>query len=294
MAEIQIPSQAAKANTTTVPVNVEALAQSAHGAGIATGAHQAFIERMRDWNAAIPSANLWTVEIFPHQYGAESVSSTAQLLVNIMAANTRHNLNLGSIWRVDDKFNGGNIAKNPLAYLGQTGGVNIGMFYANSISFSNNSVSINDGISGDNIPHGGFLQFGKVATNKNQALQARISFMCSNVDINDILIDRWISAIAQQGLIEDASLPNIKADIFLTCYSASVPGVNKEERHTSWVPRKQYKLYKCFPISREQNQFGYEKEDAFMKYQVVDFSIQTYTVQYFVVSPNQPDKKNFV
>lgn len=256
---------------------------SSRTAGLDAGPIHVFIERMSDWRAGVPSANLWTVNIIPHNDG-QSIGTNerftpGQVLKNVQAANQIYTTYGGSSqWKVEDKSTIlEEVSADPARH-------HIEMFWADSVSFLNNSVSINDNISGENIPYSGFIQYGKVATNRNQSLTARIRFMCSNVDINEILIDRWIAAIAQQGLIESSEFPNIKADIVLTCFAASIPKGAPEPRLVC-EKRKQYFLKKCFPISREQTQYGYTVEDAMMHYSTVDFSVQNYSVVYHASEP---------
>lgn len=255
---------------------------SSRTAGLDAGPIHVFIERMSDWRAGVPSANLWTVNIVPHNSGIDIATdqrfSPGQLLANIKSVNNGYSLEASGQWFVKSKSSIlEEVSADPARH-------HIEMFWADSVSFLNNSVSINDNISGENIPYSGFIQYGKVATNRNQSLTARIRFMCSNIDINEILIDRWIAAIAQQGLIEASGMPNIKADITLTCFAASIVKDAATPRLVC-ERRKKYTLVKCFPISREQTQYGYTVEDAMMHYSTVDFSVQNYNIEYFVDDP---------
>lgn len=254
------------------------LAAASRAAGLTPGAIPTFLDRMsRDWKAGVPSANLWTVKIIPHNSGnmSNAASNISTLLASIKAVNASYQSRISTEWAVS---NDPDIVGITSAHGGNS--VDIGLFMADNISFSNNSVSINEAASSENIPFGGFIQFGKAATNRNQSLQARIRFMANNVDINEVFIDRWIAAIAQQGLIESSAMPNIKADIFLSCYAASFPMGKGQSNYVRWKRRKEYKLTKCFPISREQTNYGYSVDDAMMKYYTVNFSVQNYNVRY--------------
>ena len=237
-----------------------------------------FLNKFSEWQFNCPSNTLWTIKILLHNSGDDSTEhSLVTLYKNIITCNKKYKLQNNTDWNIVN--NNANAS-----FLNQfIGAFNIDetqLFLADSVSFTLNSVTINSQVSNTNIPYSGFVQYGKIANNKNQDLQAKIRFLCSNWDINDVFFDPWISAIAQQGLIESSELPAIKADIFLSCYSASVPGDSYSK--STWQLRKTYKFFKAFPFSRDQISLGYNSEDAFFKTVTVDFSFQDYSIVYSV------------
>ena len=225
-----------------------------------------------------PSNTLWTIQILQHNSGEGSADhSLVSLYKNIIICNEKYKIQNNTDWAITN-------ANKSSSFLTQfIGAFNVDetqLFLADSVSFESNSVTINSQVSNANMNYAGFIQFGKVVTNKNQDMKAKIRFLCSNWDINDVFFDPWISAIAQQGLIESSELPNIKADIVLNCYSSSVPG--KSYAKDTWQLRKTHKFIKAFPFSREQTTLGYSSEDAFFKTSNVDFSFQEYSTTYSV------------
>lgn len=237
-----------------------------------------FLNKFTEWQFNCPSNTLWTIQILLHNSGNDKLNHTLlNLYKNILYCNQKYQLQYNTDWKISNANKNSSFLSQFMAVFGLD---ETQLFLADSVSFESNSVSINSQVSNSNVNYSGFLQFGKVATSKNQDLKAKIRFLCSNWDINDIFFDPWIAAIAQQGLIESSELPNIKADIVLNCYSASVPG--KSYSKTSWQLRKTHKFIKAFPISREQTTLGYAPEDAFFKTCNVDFSFQEYSTTYSV------------
>lgn len=229
----------------------------------------------QNWGYAIPSDNLWVIEIKTHARGVdkEEKSSFEQLYSNILAANKAFSArNKNTIWKISPygstaKFIGGLTAKN------------IKLFLANEVTYNVNGLSVASGSNGTLQNHGGFLSQGKILNSRSQDLQAKISFMVTNWDINEILIDPWIAAIAQQGLIEASTLPNIKADITIYEYAKGYPG--KTTGITSLALRKEVTLFEAFPISREQSQLKYDSSSAgTLKIKSVDFCYRDYAIKY--------------
>lgn len=237
-----------------------------------------FLNKFSEWQFNCPSNTLWTIQILLHNSGDEtSDHSLVTLYKNIITCNRKYKLQNNTDWDISNK----NVNASFLNQFISTFNVDeTQLFLADSVSFESNSVTVNSQISNTNLNYSGFIQFGKIATAKNQDLKAKIRFLCSNWDINDIFFDPWISAIAQQGLIESSELPSIKSDIFLSCYSSSVPG--KSYPKDTWQLRKTYKFLKAVPVSREQTTLGYAPDDAFFKTINVDFSFQEYAITYSV------------
>lgn len=90
-----------------------------------------------------------------------------------------------------------------------------------------------------------------------------VSFLTSNWAIGDILIEPWIAAISQRGLIEysDGALnesQSIRADITINQYSASSPTSETGKMQL----RKTIVLYNAFPSKRGQVELKYESGTA--------------------------------
>lgn len=227
-----------------------------------------------NWGYAIPSDNLWVIEIKTHNRGIqnESKSSFEQLYKNILAVNTKYKSMLSNtLWKVTP---GASINK---FISGLTG--DIKLFLANEINYSTNSNMVFQAANSQFSQFGGFLSQGKVLQSRSNNLEAKITFISTNWNINEILIDPWIAAIAQQGLIEDSTLPNIKSDITIYEYAKGYPG--KSTNSTSLALRKEVTLYEAFPISRDESKLDYETDNAGkVKTQTTSFAYRDYNITY--------------
>lgn len=228
----------------------------------------------RNWGYAIPSDNLWVIQIKNHNRGVskESNPSFDKLYSAITSVNesyknaftnTKWNINVGS--EANIFFNGFN--------------TEIGLFLASDVTHAVNSNLTTDNANADFASHGGFLSQGKILMGRNNALEAKITFMSTNWDISEILIDPWIAAIAQQGLIESSDLPNIKADISIFQYATSHPG--KILQGDEIVLRKEITLYEAFPKSRDELKLSYDNAEAgTLKTRTTTFSFRDYSIKY--------------
>lgn len=241
-----------------------------------TGPLSTFINNLsKIWGFAPPSDNLWTVEIKPHNRGIskETALTMIQLYKNIISVNSSFNKVYGNAkWKIEC---GSETELNQ--FINKMTGENK-IFLATELSYKNNSVTINPSAATYMSQYTGFLSQGKIVNARDQDLQARIGFLLSNWDINEIFFDPWIAAIGQQGLIEDENLPNIKADIFINEYATSHPETGKAKQ---WVLRKQITLYEAFPTQRDDKKLSYELEEAGkFKSSIVNFSFRDYSIKY--------------
>lgn len=235
-----------------------------------------FLNKLQNWWFCPPSDHLWTVSIVlsPRtNSGGDTQSTLGQLVSEIEKVNKTFNKMYSPKWKVEFE----NKKSNADSYLGMLNDPTIGMFLATDISFNANSVIIRDNQSNNSLQYTGFFSYAKTQTGRNHNHAIKIKFLKSNWDINDFFIDAWIAAIGQQGLIEDDSLPNIKADIYINEYAGSSPG-----REGTWFRRKQIKLTKAFPKARDQIEYTYSSDSAGeFKSKGVDFEFDGYEVTYF-------------
>lgn len=173
-----------------------------------------------------PSNNLWTVQIKEHSYGtsadANNKKSLVSLYSNIISVNNSwRNYQFNTGWKTDvSKLN----SEIP-SYLSGFEGGNY-CFLASQVNLTPFEMGVNSSIGQELLEHGGFITMGNVASNKGQGKTCNISFLVSNWSFTDIVIEPWIAAMMQRGLLEysDGLLNNgqsIKADIFIREYSAS-------------------------------------------------------------------------
>lgn len=235
----------------------------------------AYLEKFKDWKYCPPSNHLWTVTFLLSSRGDKQneVSTFATLYNNIVRVNTLYDATYSPLWKITTPNGTGDFVINSQDN-------NIGLFLVNELSFNGNSVSIQDTQSGAQQQYTGWLSYGKTQTGRNHNHAAKIKFAQSNWDFIEIFIDRWIAAIGQQGLIEDSSLPNIKANIIITEYACGVPG--KAKNKGTWIPRKKITLKRAFPKNRQDNKLDYSPDSAGdMKYNLVDFEFDAYEVYYY-------------
>lgn len=242
---------------------------------MSTNALGTFLNKLTDWKYCPPSNNLWTISFLLSTAGTGDISGASflNLYKNIDKVNTIYSNMYSKRWSVNFNDTAG-------TYIANLQDKDIGFFLATDVSFNANSVTITDSQSGINSQFSGFLNFGKTQTGRNHNHGAKISFLRSNWDVNEIFIDKWIAAIGQQGLIEDSSLANIKSNIIITEYACSVPG----RKATTWWPRKRITLTRAFPYNREQNTYSYSPDSAGeFKSINVDFEFDAYQIEYFAL-----------
>lgn len=234
-----------------------------------------FLSKFTDWKYCPPSSHLWTVNFLLAPRGTAGASSTSfsTLYNNICNVNARFNSMYSPIWKITTP-------EDHINFISSSQDNTIGMFLAREISFNGNSVSTQDSQSGLNQSFTGWISYGKTQTGRNHNHAAKIKFFQGNWDIIEIFIDKWIAAIGQQGLIEDDTLSNIKANIVITEYAASVPN------NTSgvWVPKKRITLLRAFPKNRQDSKYDYEPENAGdARFNLVDFEFDGYQIEYLNV-----------
>lgn len=240
---------------------------------MAVGALNIFLNKFEDWKFCPPSDHLWTISIVSNTNGKRTFGN---LWSEIKAVNSTFSSIYKHNWKVELEFGAG----GEDSYFGVLDDPTIGIFLATDINFNANSVIIRDNQSANSLQYTGFFSYAKTQTGRNHNHAIKVRFLKSNWDFNEIFIDSWIAAIGQQGLIEDSSLPNIKADITINEYAASAPG----QKEGAWFLRKQVKLLKAFPKSRDQIEYTYSPDSAGeFKSKAVDFEFDGYEVKYFKV-----------
>lgn len=241
-----------------------------------------FLQKFRDWKFCPPSSNLWTIEIKLHNDGdlaGENDHSLKALYENILAVNDLFNDNFFTSYNVKVKGDDGHNELKKYIDSVQNGD-HCGFFLANNITVGTNSVQIKAEASQSHTQHSGWLSYGKAATGRDHNHAAVIQFYTTNWDINELFFDKWIAAIGQQGLVEgdDNDLKNIKADIFINEWAASIPNSGN---NNIWHLRKQILLTKVIPYSRDQYSYTYTEEDAgLMKPLKVNFQFENYAITY--------------
>lgn len=243
-----------------------------------------FVNKMQKFYFAPPSDNLWTVSIRLHSDNLNSrPDSISQLYQNIILANHVYdNQNVKSKWGIEYASK---VVNNPNNYIADLAG-NSKIFLAQSVNFRPYGITINENVFSNGQAAGGFLTFGKVLQSKSGGNECNINFLVSNWDICDVLVDPWIAAIAKYGLIEDDSIVNLKADIYIEEYSASVDKkLNNDNNYnfSEMVLRKTYKFIKAFPISRGEISKNYDFNQAgSFKTSMVNFKFDEYKIIYHV------------
>ena len=245
------------------------------------GPLQLFLEKLKEWRFSLPTTHLWTVEIQLHNDGSETNHTLLELYKNIDKVNRTYSATLGTNWKITNSTTG-NFANDFLNRL-QTD--KTAFFLAQGVNFEARAVNISDNTSDFLSQNAGFVKFGTIENGANYNPRARFQFLETNWSLSDILFDRWIAAIGQQGLIEDSSLPNIKADIYIYQYAAGAPSSLANKRSTNanakeWKLRKIIKLIKAVPINRGQIENTYEYNGP--KIDTVEFSFMDYQIEYSI------------
>lgn len=165
---------------------------------------------------------------------------------------------------------------------------NTNIFLAQGVNINTNRTNVSESDAGYLQQHGGFITSGKTISSRNNMMSVNIQFLQSNYEISDIIFDQWISALACQGLIQDDTLPELRADIFLYNYAASHPdhlsaggSYGKKGGALRWVLRKTVTLYKAFPVSRGDLKVTYDPNEAGVySIDTVNFRFSDYKIDY--------------
>jgi hypothetical protein len=240
---------------------------------MSTNALGTFLTKLQDWKFCPPSDHLWTITILlaPRNDKSTNTSSFSTLYNNICTVNKKYDSMYSPKWKMT-------VTGDVDSYINKLQDSEIGLFLAVDISFNTNAIQISDSQSGINTAFTGFASYGKTQIGRVHNHAGKIAFLKSNWDVNDIFFDKWIAAIGQQGLIEDASLPNIKANIIITEYAAGKPGKNSG----TWFPRKQVTLTRAFPKGRDNITYSYSPDEGgTFKSSKVEFEFDSYQVTYF-------------
>lgn len=245
-----------------------------------------FVNKMGNFYYAPPSDNFWTVDIRLHSRGDEGNEkpNLSFLYKNILDANLIYDAyHVNSNWKVGFKMHIDENKKRSFisGFEGESG-----MFLAQSVNFRPYALTINENSFSPGQSSGGFLTFGKIVQSKTGGNECNISFLISNWDICEVLIDPWIAAIGKWGLIESSDIKNLKADIFVHEYSVSVDkNINPDEDYNfqSLVHRKTYKFFKAFPINRGETSKNYDFNQAgTFKTSTVNFKFDEYSIEYHI------------
>lgn len=238
-----------------------------------------FISELQNFHFAPPSDNLWTIEFhLADRNGSlgQTNNNLLQLYTNVLAVNEKWDKLNGKSWSIKPSSN--DDGKKFITKLCES---KIGIFLAQNVNFSPLSINYDAAPFGEMQQHGSFFKNAKVVKSRKDDDSLKIGFLTSNWDIGDILIEPWMAAIAQYGLIETSEIC-IKAKIIVTEYSTSRPKNPTEEDYgSSMQARKQYIFNNCFPISRDEIKKNYDQNDAgTYKTQVVSFVYDTYQLSY--------------
>lgn len=243
------------------------------------GAIPLFLDKLKEWRFNLPSRNLWTVHIQLHNDGGTQNHTLLELYKNIDKANRTYQASVGTAWKMAGPSN----ASFSNDFLNRLQSDQTEFFLAQGFSFDIRQVNINDNTSDFMAQESGFLKYGTVENGVSYNPTARFQFIQTNWSLSDILFDRWIAAVGQQGLIEDSSLPNIKADIIVYQYSAGIPSTMSNKKSTdtkAWQLRKITKLIKAFPKSRTNVDLTYSNDGP--EIDTVEFSFMDYTIEYVI------------
>lgn len=171
---------------------------------------------------------------------------------------------------------------NMIDYLSILSDNEINMFLANDININTNTVSVDSSSASSLNSHGGFITSGKLITSRSNDLQLQIKFIQTNYSIIELLFDRWIAALAAQGLIQDSSLPELRADIIMYQYAAGHP-THSKKTPGAWTLRKKVTVYKAFPVSKGPIKSSYEPSTAGqLKEDIIQFKYSDYRIDYIL------------
>lgn len=240
-----------------------------------------FLSKLQKFQFAPPSDNLWVVRITTYNTdGTQSNIGLATLYKSILEANASWNTIFTTGWKVDvsEKF----LKKEDYIRDFQ---LKSGMFLAQNVNFTPQSVTTTDSIFSEGQQHSGFFNYGFAVQNRQINRSIKISFLVSNWDICDILFEPWIAAVAQRGMIEDGISSSIKARITIEEYSQGVPSsyvtIEGKKGLECMSCRKQYIFDGCVPINRGSIERDYDFNNAgTFKTSIVQFKFQDYQIKY--------------
>lgn len=240
-----------------------------------------FIQKLEDWKFNIPPSHLWTITIQLHNDGTEQTHTLQGLYANIDRVNRTFDAQIGTNWAIKSPDNQLFLDN----YLSKVCIDKTGLFLAQAVTYDTHKVTIENTNASSLRPYSGFLEFGLISSSKQPATQCNIQFLVTNWNVGNILFDKWIAAISQQGLIEDSSLPNIKADIFINKYAPSLPAelmTGKSGSNEEWQLKEVVKLIKAVPYGRDgDNSLNYEASSS-PGIVTVNFMFQDYSIEYIV------------
>lgn len=247
-----------------------------------------FNQKLQIFQFSPPSDNLWNVEITLSDrsggVGSQVVADNKNLLqlyYNILSVNNNWSNNNDERWKIDMTQVKNTSMTNIDDYIRSFCSSGLGIFLAQQVQFTPFSINADAAPFGELQQHGSFFKNGKAVKSRKDDDNLKINFLVSNWDIGDILIEPWMAAIAQYGLIERGDIC-IKAKIKITEYSASRPKFNSEENYGNEMrARKQYIFNNCFPIQRDEVKKTYDPNEAGQfKNQVVTFMFDDYHINY--------------
>lgn len=245
-----------------------------------------FIENLKDWRFNLPANNLWTVEINLHNDGSadkQGEHTFKELYAEICAANRGFDEQIGGFWKIESPNDNPDKDFNE-SFIGKMDGID-GVFLAQGVKFTPHKAQINTDVATQLVPYSGFMTWGMVTNGKVHGYEANIQFLETNWNIGEILFDKWIAAILQQGLVEDVNLKNIKSDIIIKKYAPSVPSnMNNKvsSKDTEWKLRQTIVLYKAVPLSYERiNELNYESPSG-PNTVTVNFNYNDYSIKYHI------------
>lgn len=244
-----------------------------------------FNEKIQIFQFAPPSDNLWNITIQPSMLQNigdidTSNQNLLQLYKNIIKVNETWDKSKAEEWQISIAQAQNKSKQTADIFIKHLCDDEMGVFLAQQINFNPISINHDNESFGLLQQQGGFFKNAKVVKSRKSDDTVRINFLISNWDISEILIDPWIAAIAQHGLIADGL--TLKAKIIVTEYSASHPKFTENEEYPCTMEeRKQYIFDGCFPISRDETKKTYELNDAgTYKNSVVTFAYDTYQINY--------------
>lgn len=285
--------------------NITANATTAYS--VPPGPIQLYLEKFKEWKFNFPSKNLWTVEIRLHNDGkSTSAHSLLSLFKNIDSANRRWKAMIGNTWAVTNRTGDVDFANT---FLNRFQSDQTALFLAQGVGFAYRGANISTNVSDSIATYTGFVKYGMVEQGANYNPTCRIQFYETNWDLGDVLFDKWIAAVSQQGLIEDSSLPCIKADIVINYYSAGIQktkemvayhtaqqqqlNLNNKAQSTpqqvkqavkdnaGWTLRKTVTLYSAVPTQREGTEnVSYENNGPTVE--TVSFNYLDYRIDYMI------------
>lgn len=241
-----------------------------------------FNSKIQNYLFSPPSDNLWNVEIKlstlkddgtqrPNYFG----TSLNALYNNIIKVNEQWSNTRNEGWQVVVPHSNNQrmgVQYSPSAYMSELDDAELGVFLAQTVSFSKISIQVDVNPFSDIQAHGGFFKSAKVVKGRSDTDQLKIGFLVSNWDITEILIEPWMAAIAQRGLVEYDDNLTLKAQIIVTEYASSHPKFTDTLIYEPLMEaRKKYVFDNCFPSSVPDNDRKYGSDGGEYKTKVVSF-----------------------